>query len=156
MPSISILCILSLFIFYFSDQNFAIGASEFFNNSSRNSDRNSTFKSSRFRLMCTYDLELNDLTIFSACFFFQKADDRLALSNAKSGMFEQRKISLKEAPLIFNLWDNVYHQNGVKNLETNGRWDPSKLAKGMSMSIYPNFIMFFIKFILTLKTVNLQ
>ena len=83
-----------------------------------------------------YDLELSDLTIFSACFFFQKADDRLALSNAKSGMFEQRKISLKEAPLIFNLWDNVYHQNGVKNLETNGRWDPSKLAKGMSMSIY--------------------
>ena len=60
--------------------------------------------------------------------FFQKADDRLALSNAKSGMFEQRKISLKEAPLIFNLWDNVYHQNGVRNLETNGRWDPSKLA----------------------------
>ena len=54
-------------------------------------------------------------------------------------MFEQRKISLKEAPLIFNLWDNVYHQNGVKNLETNGRWDPSKLAKGMSMFIYPNF-----------------
>ena len=43
-------------------------------------------------------------------------------------MFEQRKISLKEAPLIFNLWDNVYHQNGVRNLETNGRWDPSKLA----------------------------
>ena len=60
--------------------------------------------------------------------FFQKADDRLALSNAKSGMFEQRKISLIEAPLIFNLWDNVYHQNGVRNLETNGRWDPSKLA----------------------------
>ena len=43
-------------------------------------------------------------------------------------MFETRKISLKEAPLIFNLWDNVYHQNGVKNLENNGRWDPSKLA----------------------------
>ena len=82
--------------------------------------------------------------------FFQKADDRLALSNAKSGMFEQRKISLKEAPLIFNLWDNVYHQNGVKNLETNGRWDPSKLAKGMSMSIYPNLIMISIKFILIL------
>ena len=60
--------------------------------------------------------------------FFQKSDDRLALSSAKSGMFEQRKISLKEAPLIFNLWDNVYHQNGVKNLENNGRWDPSKLA----------------------------
>ena len=82
--------------------------------------------------------------------FFQKADDRLALSNAKSGMFEQRKIPLKEAPLIFNLWDNVYHQNGVKNLETNGRWDPSKLAKGMSMSIYPNLIMISIKFILIL------
>ena len=65
-------------------------------------------------------------------------------------MFEQRKISLKEAPLIFNLWDNVYHQNGVKNLETNGRWDPSKLAKGMSMSIYPNLIMISIKFILIL------
>ena len=44
-------------------------------------------------------------------------------------MLEARKISLKEAPLIFNLWDNVYHQNAVKTLESNGRWDPSKLAK---------------------------
>ena len=44
-------------------------------------------------------------------------------------MLEQRKITLKEAPEIFNLWDNCYHQNAVKHLENNGRWDPSKLAK---------------------------
>ena len=44
-------------------------------------------------------------------------------------MLEQRKISLKDAPLIFNLWDNVYHQNAVRNLESTGKWDPSKLAK---------------------------
>ena len=47
----------------------------------------------------------------------------------KSSLFEQRNVSLKEAPAIFGLWDNVYHQNAIKSLDDKGRWDPTQASK---------------------------
>ena len=55
-------------------------------------------------------------------------DERLKLRE-KSSLFEQRNVSLKEAPAIFGLWDNVYHQNAIKSLDDKGRWDPTQASK---------------------------
>ena len=42
---------------------------------------------------------------------------------------KQQNVTLKEAKNMFGLWDNVYHQNAVKNLDPTARWDPTKMAQ---------------------------
>ena len=42
---------------------------------------------------------------------------------------KQQNVTLKEAKKMFGLWDNVYHQNAVKNLDPTSRWDPTKMAQ---------------------------
>ena len=64
-------------------------------------------------------------------FYFQKADEKFK-AREKSSLFESRKIGLREAKGIFGLWDNVHSANAVKALESNGRWDPSKLNREMA------------------------
>ena len=59
---------------------------------------------------------------------FQRVDERLKLRE-KSSLFEKRNVTLKEAPAVFGLWDNVYHQNGIKSLDEKGRWDPTQASK---------------------------
>ena len=49
---------------------------------------------------------------------------------AKSSMNnKQQNVTLREAKKMFGLWDNVYHQNAVKNLDPTARWDPTKMAQ---------------------------
>ena len=42
---------------------------------------------------------------------------------------QQKDVTLKEAKEMFGLWDNVYHQNAVKNLDPSSRWDPTKSSQ---------------------------
>ena len=74
-------------------------------------------------------MDLNAIPRFTyILYYFQRVDERLKLRE-KSTLFEKRNVSLKEAPAVFGLWDNVYHQNGIKSLDEKGRWDPTQASK---------------------------
>ena len=61
---------------------------------------------------------------------FKKADDQIDANRAKSLMkIKQQDVTLKEAKKRFGLWDNVYHQNAVKNLDPSSRWNPTKISQ---------------------------
>ena len=71
-----------------------------------------------------------DCIIFSH-YFFKRADDQIYSNRSKSLMNnrQQKDVTLKEAKEMFGLWDNVYHQNAVKNLDPSSRWDPTKSSQ---------------------------
>ena len=68
---------------------------------------------------------------------FQKADDQLNTKNylayrALSTMNENQ-MTLKQAKQLFGLWDNAYHESGLKNLDPARRWDPSGLSNMINL-----------------------
>ena len=61
---------------------------------------------------------------------FKRADDKIDANRAKSLMkIKHQDVTLKEAKKRFGLWDNVYHQNAVKNLDPTSRWNPTKISQ---------------------------